>query len=152
MSFSRLISNGDEIVEVAKNLSESYVELSGDLLSEISIRQLQDNLYLILSNYSSIKAISDSREIYSKNENNLINMGIITDLRLVFKDDVNDKNRAAIILHKLYLEYKNNDLDKELHLTLDIEDLNKLKLQIENAIVKDQILRDDYKEVLNFIF
>ncbi len=153
MSFNKLFEDneGDNKV-VAERLADSYIELSGDELIESTKADLVNNLYLILSNFKSVKQILYAREIYSSNEHNLSDLNMITDLRLVFKENIEDKDRAAIIIHKLQLEYtKNNDFN-ELFLTLDIKDLNKLKNLIETAIQKDQILRDDYKGVLNFIF
>ncbi len=153
MSFNSLIENNDEEnKKVAERLTNSYIDLSGDELSEKDKIVLINNLYLILSNFNSVKQIIDAREIYSSNENNLSDLSMITDLRLIFKDNIEDKDRSAIIIHKLNLEYSNSNDFKELYLTLDIKDLNKLKVLIENAIQKDQILRDDYKDVLNFIF
>lgn len=153
MSFSNLFENNDdENRKVAEKLANSYIDLSSDELSEKDKVILINNLYLILSNFTSVKQIIDAREIYSSNENNLSDLSMITDLRLIFKDNIEDKDRAAIIIHKLNLEYSNSNDFKELYLTLDIKDLNKLKVLIENAIQKDQILRDDYKDVLNFIF
>ena len=153
MSFNNLFENNDdENRKVAERLADSYVDLSGDELSKEDTNILINNLYMILSNFTSVKQIIDAREIYSSNENNLSDLSMITDLRLIFKENIEDKDRAAIIIHKLNLEYNNSNDFKELYLTLDIKDLNKLKVLIEDAIQKDQILRDDYKDVLNFIF
>lgn len=153
MSFNNLFeNNNEENKKVAESLANSYIDLSGDELSKKVKGVLINNLYLILSNFTSVKQIIDAREIYSSNENNLSDLSMITDLRLIFKENIEDKDRSAIIIHKLDLVYSNNNNFKELYLTLDIKDLNKLKVLIENAIQKDQILRDDYKNVLNFIF
>ena len=153
LSFSNLIEKeNDENEEVAINLAVSYIELSGDKLNEKDREILISNLFLVLNNFSSINAILNSRRAYSENENNLRETNLITDLRLIFKDDVDDKNRAAIVLHKLHLEYRKDGFNTDLYLTLDLNDLNNLKVQIEKAILKDQIIREDYKEILKFIF
>lgn len=152
LSFSRLIDY-DEVnyQDVAKNLTESYFELTESKTSKIKSEKLTDNLIKILSNYKNLKLSIKSRRSSLYNENNLGKSKLFTDIRVIFDEEINDKNRIGIVLHKLYLEYQRNSNLKELHLTLDLKDLLKLKQQIEQAILKDELLRKDYKENLNFI-
>lgn len=153
LSFKDLVNNFDENSRViAENLVESFIEYSKEDLDSEKKKTLENNLYQILSNFDSVNDIMDAREITTSNENNFSDGSVITDLRLIFKENSEEKNRATAILHKLHIEYNNGTNLKELYLTLDIKDLNKLKVQIEKAIQKDQIIREDYKDVLNFLF
>lgn len=152
MSFSSLIEGDYELDTLAKDLADSYLELSGEFFSSKRKNSLINNLNIILANFNSILEILDTRKAYIENENNLRESNIHTDVRLIFKNDIDDKNRNGIIFHKLHLEYVKEDNFKELYLTLDLNDLNRLKSDIDKAIQKDQILRDNYKEMINFLF
>jgi len=150
LSFSRLIEY-DEVnfQDIANNLTESYFELTGS--KKTNNKRLTGNLVKILSNYKNLKLYVKSRRNSLYNENNLGKSKIFTDIRLVFDDEIADKNRIGIILHKLYLEFERNSEVQELHLALDLNDLKKLKHQIEQSILKDELIRNDYKENLKFI-
>jgi hypothetical protein len=146
-----LLDNEDSTVEeVAKNLSESFLLENEDLIVEASV--FEENLVIILSNFGSLKKNINSRRSVFDNESVLSSTKLITDLRIIFEDDLSSKDRDAVIIHKLHVEYQNNFSDKELYLTLDLEDLNKLKSEIDRAIEKDQVIREDYKNNLNILF
>ncbi|MEP6804656.1 MAG: hypothetical protein ABI892_09040 [Flavobacterium sp.] len=152
MSFNSLIEGDYELDTLAKDLTDSYLELSGEFFSAKRKNTLTSNLNVILNNYNSILEILETRKAYIENDNNLRDSNIHTDVRFIFKNDIDDKNRSGIIFHKLHLEYLKEDNFKELYLTLDLNDLNRLKSDIDKAIQKDQILRDNYKEMINFLF
>jgi hypothetical protein len=152
LSFSRLIEYDEvNLQDVANNLTFSYFELTNIKSTKLKAKKLTDNLIKIFSNYSSLKLSINSRRNSLYNENNLGKSKMLTDVRLVFDDELNNKKRIGIILHKLYLEYQRNGEIQELHLTMDMKDLKKLKNQIEESILKDELIRNDYKENLNFI-
>lgn len=150
LSFSRLFEY-DEVnfQDIANNLTESYFELTGS--NKSNNERLTDNLVKIFSSYKNLKLYVKSRRNSMCNESNLEKSNIFTDIRLVFDDEIADKNRIGIILHKLYLEFERNSKVQELHLALDLNDLKKLKHQIEQSILKDELIRNDYKENLKFI-
>ncbi len=151
VSFSGLLEKDDATAsEVAENLTESFFENSKK--SNESIEVLQNNLNIILSNVGSLLKNINSRRSTFDNESILRSSKLITDLRILFQDDLSDKNRDAIILHKLHVQYEHNFNDKELYFTLDVKDLNRLKSEIEKAIEKDQIIREDYKNNLNILY
>ena len=152
ISFSKLVDPEDvNYQDISNNLAESFIELSGIEKNLKFKENLSSNLFKILTSYNSLKNTIKLRELASENENNFGDFKLLTDIRLIFNDEIENKNRSAVILHKLTIEYQ-KDMDiKELHLTLDLSDLNKLKSEIEKAILKDQIIREDYKENLNFI-
>ena len=152
LSFSRLIEYDEvNLEDVANNLTTSYFELTNTKSTKPKAKRLTDNLIKILSNYKNLKLSIKSRRNSMYNENNLDKSKLFTDIRLVFDEELNDKNRIGIILHKLYLQYERNGETQEFHLTMDLKDLKKLKSQIEESILKDELIREDYSENLNFI-
>lgn len=152
MSYSELIDDDNsDYKDIAYNLAESYFELAKIEGKNGEKNNLNKNLYEILSNYQNIKLFINSRKSSAFNENNLTKSDFFTDIRLVFNKEISDKNRYGIILHKLYVEYQRNNEIKEFHLTLDLDDLKKLKEQIEKSILKDNLIRNDYKDDFKFI-
>lgn len=153
LSFSSLLDEEDvDIQDLANNLTESYIEQAEVKIQPKVKNKLSSNLYKIFLNYGSLKLIRESRELSIDNENNLQNFKLITDIRIVFNEDINDKkNRVGIILHKILFDYEKNMDYKELHLTLSLDDLKKLKLEIDKAILKDQVIRDEFKSTIKII-
>ena len=148
VSFSGLLEKDDATAsEVAENLTESFFENSKK--SNESIEVLQNNLNIILSNVGSLLKNINSRRSTFDNESILRSSKLITDLRILFQDDLSDKNRDAIILHKLHVQYEHNFNDKELYFTLDVKDLNRLKSEIEKAIEKDHLRKTFYVIILH---
>lgn len=152
VSFSKLVDPEEvNYQDVSNNLSESFVEHLG-VEQNIELKdKLSLNLLKILTNFNKLKTTIKSKELASENENNFGEFKLLTDIRLIFNDNVEDKDRLAVILHKLTIEYQKNMDIQELHLTLNLSDLNSLKTEIEKAILKDQIIRRDYKDNLKFL-
>lgn len=71
---------------------------------------------------------------------------------MVFNEDLSDaKSRKALIFHQLFIDYTNNQEDKRFVISLDINDVKKLKARLERAIEKENILSNDYKDSLQFL-
>jgi hypothetical protein len=65
---------------------------------------------------------------------------ILSDIRPVFDDDQEDPSiKAAIVNHTLRFTYNAGDGERhETHFALDVDDLKKLKAQIDKALKKDK--------------
>lgn len=134
---------------IVKNLVESYFEITNFDNKEL-VSSLEKNLFVIISNYGNLKSIINCRDLAFENENVFKTSKIITDIRLSFTNIMNDK-KSGIVLQKLQVEYISNSKQKTIYLTLDSEDLNNLKLQINEAIQRDEKLKEDYQGFLNLI-
>ena len=153
ISFIGLIEkDGETPDDVAKNLTESYNEKNEFKSNPSKITKLRENLLNILQHSKSLRRNILTRKSRYDNEAIMRTSKSITDMRLIFDEDLKQKDRHAIIIHKIHIEYQKDFEDKEIYLTLDLKDLNRLKVEIEKAIEKDQIIREDYKETLNFLF
>ncbi|TPG38478.1 hypothetical protein [Flavobacterium pectinovorum] len=153
LSFRNLSEENDlKNEKLATNLTDSYLELSSDQMSPKKKLLLKTNLQSILNNYSGIKAIISAREVLSANGNNIEEFSLNSDIRLIFNEADDNKKRSAIIFHRMQIEYSKNDSLKDICFSLDIDDLKKIKIEIEKAIKNDRIIRDDYKDILEFIF
>ncbi len=152
MSFNELIGKkGETFDDVAKNLSESYNEtVEGDV--EVSkIKNLEDNLLQILKNYKNLGLSLKARDLMVENENNFQESRIISDLRLVFDDELENKKRHGVIIHRLHIEYRHQRTYKDIYVSLDLQDLQQLKEEIERAIKKHEIIKNDYKDSITFV-
>lgn len=152
VSFSGLVEKGGNTEQLAIDLASSFTESLDSEISANDTSNLKNNLLKLLTNINSLqKSINSKKSLYD-NESLLRSTKIITDLRILFQDDLSDKNRDGLIIHKLHVEYNQNFESKEIYFTLDLKDLNKLKSQIEKALEKDHILRNDFNDKLNILF
>ena len=136
--------------ELGEALTQSYSEQTGTK-DEAHLQQLKKNLLLI---FEKLGRLSSSYKVFgllSENSRTFKNCRIVSDIRLVFNDDLADKNRNALIVHRLKINAVENDEKKEYFFSLDTNDLKKLKEQIERAEEKDKLIREQYAETISFI-
>lgn len=152
ISFSELFENTDRnFKQLAEELASSYVEISNDDINFDTKNKLQNNLLEIFNNCTQLITTLKAKGLAVENENTLTSVKILSDIRPVFNLKIEEKDRTAIILHKIHLEYQKESENKDIFITLDSDDLRILLKTIERAIKKDQIIRDDYQNVFNFI-
>lgn len=152
-SFSELLDekfDKETIEAVVKNLVESYIEMANPELSAME-SSLKANLFSILSNYEKLKIIINCKDLAFDNENIFHTSKILTDIRLLFPESKENNTQIGIILQKIQISYVSNFEKKSLYLTLDLEDLNSLKMQIEEAINAEHKLRENFKNVFHLI-
>lgn len=151
-SFSELVEDkfdSETIKKIVTNLVESFIEITNFDNKEV-VPILEKNLFAIISNYKNLKQIINCRDLAFENENVYKTSKIITDIRLSFID-ADEVKKSGIVLQKFQIEYISNSEQKSIYLTLDLEDLNKLKVQIDEAILREERLKEDYKGLLNLI-
>ena len=136
---------------IAEGLLNAYISESEDTKRIKNPNEIISNLIFIFENAKSVKLsykgltlMLDVPAIYRESS-------IITDIRLVFNEDLEEKNRSAIITQQLKLIYSDNENEKSFYLSLDKSDLEDLKLQIERALKKEAIMRTDYFETFTFL-
>jgi hypothetical protein len=152
ISFSELFENTDRnFNQLAEELATSYVEISNSEINLDTKNKLQNNLLEIFNNCNQLITTLKAKGLAVENENTLTSVKLLSDIRPVFNLKIEEKDRSAIILHKIHLEYQKESESKDIFITLDSDDLRILLKTIERAIKKDQIIRDDYQGVFNFI-
>ncbi|UBZ15333.1 hypothetical protein LDL77_06370 [Flagellimonas marinaquae] len=125
------------------DLVESAIEQIADTKIKIIPEKLSHHLNLFYSISGRTKQTIKGFQLLHDNQKNLIDAKIVTDIRIVFDDDVNTtKVDNAVIVHNLKIEF-NEDADiKELFISLDSNDVVLLKEVCSRAIKKEQILRE----------
>jgi hypothetical protein len=152
ISFSELLEPDDvNFSDLATNLTQSYNEMSNEILDEKVLEALRENLLVIFSNSTNLKITLKAKRLIYENENILSETKIITDIRLIFNNPISNKNRNALLFHKLHISYQHGDTSKDIFMTLDSEDLKQLKTEVERALEKEAVIKEDYNDIFNFI-
>ena len=135
---------------LASIISNAYKEQLEDGDQE-SIERLSENLEILFNNlenlYDTIKAIRllyEGGRVYKSAK-------VVSDIRLVFNDEIEAANRAGLVIHNLKFTVEENNENKEYYFSLDTTDLIKLKECIERAEQKDKLIREQYAGSISFI-
>jgi DNA-binding Lrp family transcriptional regulator len=116
----------------------------------LNLDKLKSILSEILDNSRNITLTTKAVEILNANNDNYIACKAITDIRLIFNDNITEPKRNAVIVHKLHFTVSNPSNSEDVFIHLDMRDLIKLKDVIERAILKEELIKEDY-ESINFI-
>jgi hypothetical protein len=150
-SFSSLLEEPNVNYEdLAINLSESYNALSGSVPAD-KLDVLKKNLLAIFKSSKNLNIVLKARDLLLENDNNFGDCRILTDVRLVFNEDLENKKRHSVIIHRLHIEYRKATRINDIYLALDIQDLKQLKEEIERAIKKEEVIKTDYSNSIEFI-
>lgn len=68
-------------------------------------------------------------------------------MRLIFEDDFNKFPQSGLIIHQLKLEYLENNEQKAFFITLDSNNILKLKEDLNRALEKEASIKRDYDKV-----
>jgi hypothetical protein len=149
-SFGGLLSSirSDEIEKVTDDLIFSLKLQLKEILPEEN--RLKNNLLQILSKGEKLKYRYKVISLLTDNDKSFLNSRIISDIRFVFKDDIKETDRRALIIHKLKFDFIKDGCTKNFYIALDSIDLVKLQEQISRALEKERALKNDYSNI-NFI-
>lgn len=124
------------------DLVESAIEQAAGTKVKIVPEKLTQYLNVFYSISGRTKQTIKGFQLLQDNQKNLIDARIVTDIRIVFDDDVDTtKVDNAVIVHNLKLEFNENSDIKEVFLALDSNDVVLLKEVCSRAIKKESILR-----------
>jgi hypothetical protein len=152
LSFEDLIYKGDENYDdLASNLILSLIERDKTLEHVQETEKLKFRLRTIFENSKNFRLTLKAGSLSTEEIAIFRESKIIADIRLVFNDEITDKTRYAVINHKLHITYFTNSEKKDFFVALDYTDLKKLKEDIERAIRKEDVIREDYGESINLI-
>ncbi len=145
LSFSNLEIDKDS-EDLSSKLAESFKELySPDIRTE-DFNSLKSNILVLLNNSENIRMSLKASRLTADNSNVYYKSKISSDIRLIFNEDLNSKDRRAVLLHNLHISYRSNKKTENFFVTLDLDDLKELKETIERAIKKEEIIKKDYQQ------
>ncbi|MCX6234783.1 MAG: hypothetical protein NT175_08675 [Bacteroidetes bacterium] len=85
-------------------------------------------------------------------EKTYVESRIITDIRPVFTDDLEENIDMGVIVHNLRIEYhKGQSTHEEIFIALDSDDLRELKERVIRAEKKEKAIRTYFAEKISFL-
>jgi len=147
ISFGDLL-DGDDVKfdELAHELRESVEDIFSEE-SDLNFDRLEANLLEIFENSKNLKLTTKVFNLLVQNNNIYIEGKIISDIRLVFNDNLTETNRNGVIIHRLNITVQNKKENSDIVISLDNSDLKKLKDVIERALLKEEIIKEDYENI-----
>lgn len=137
-----------ETEEFVDELIRAYEEVKENLNST---KKLKTNLTKFLTSETNAKQVLKASSIIQENEKVYRESRIISDIRLVFDEELEQTHKTAVVIHRLKIEFTESSDYKENYFALDSADLLKLKNVVDRAIEKDKVItKGNYKDI-NFI-
>jgi hypothetical protein len=126
----------------AQRIAEA-VSQSADLdLDEPGRTRLCERLVPLLSS-GALSSTASAVELLTQNPRNFSRARVLTDIRPIFSENVEDPPEGAVIVQTLHLDTWDRDGDRDTyHVTMDEADLQELRVAIDRAITKTATLRE----------
>ena len=140
--FSLIDDRNLPITEIADGLIEACASNDKLKINQDDLPIIRDHLIQLLSLHNQPYGLSAKAMELSNDYNNiLVETKIITDIRPVFKNDNVESPASTLILHNLKLTYYNEKTEKEIYITLDSDDIDKLIEVLNRAKQKELSLK-----------
>lgn len=144
------LAQKENIEHLVNDLTQAY-SLKNKEAKKDKITNLKNNLITILNSIDKINLTFKAIELQSEYDKIFTDCRVISDIRLIFLDKLDESPKQALVIHNLKVEYQQDEKIKESFFTLDLDDLMKLKEQIERAIEKEKIIKGKINQEINFI-
>ena len=144
------LAQKENIEHLVDGLTQAY-SLENKEAQEDEITNLKNNLIIILNSIDKINLTFKAKILQSEYDKIFTDCRVISDIRLIFLDKLNESPKQALVIHNLKVEYQQNEKIKESFFALDLDDLIMLKEQIERAIEKEKIIKGKINQEINFI-
>jgi hypothetical protein len=131
----------DDINNIVPELSKSF-SLSSQIGNKDNPTELIPRLELIIKSSAKISLSIKALQVRSEYKNVIQDSKIITDIRVIFEDNLYADKKNAIIVHNLKLEYLDDQEPRDLYFAMDKQDLLKLRETIDRALVKEESIRN----------
>lgn len=144
------LAQKENIEHLVNDLTQAY-SLKNKEAKKDKITNLKNNLITILNSIDKINLTFKAIELQSEYDKIFTDCRVISDIRLIFLDKLDESPKQALVIHNLKMEYQQDEKIKESFFALDLDDLMKLKEQIERAIEKEKIIKGKINQEINFI-
>jgi DNA repair exonuclease SbcCD ATPase subunit len=122
--------------------SDEALELSND-----DIARFQRRLSSFLEIRGSLEISSKASDLLVEYENIFSNARVVTDIRPIFKPDIEDGLGGALIVHSLRIAYKTTMGTHEFYVALEPDDVEQLLEDLDRALQKQESLKSLLKKV-----
>lgn len=141
-----LLKSAEPLEDLVRNITDSIVDKNGEMDGEL----LENNLLIILKNAGNLKKTFKIYQLLSENAHTYRSAKIVTDIRLVFGDNLENAADSGVIIHQLKLEYLKDNHKQSFFISLDSGDVQRLLETLNRAIEKENCIKRD-NENIHFI-
>ncbi len=143
--------NAIEFKEFVEDITLSFISIT-DGIDDRVFENFKNNLNNLYNNSKNVLITIKANSLLGEYEKLFLDCRVLSDIRIIFNDDLDDKQQSAVVVHQLKLDYVKHGESQQTFFALDTNDLRKLKIAIERAIEKDKNIRSNlYSSNLQFI-
>jgi hypothetical protein len=146
-----LILDVKNINQLIDDLLFSFKSQTNLKLNANKSKEFRERLGTILTNSRNIKLTFKAIDLRQENDRIYKTSRILSDIRVVFNEDLKNNDRYAVVIHQLKIESEKDGKKNNMFFALDFDDLIDFKEQIDRAIEKEEVLKNNYNMNLNFI-
>lgn len=133
---------------------EDIIEQSYEAILELDVvenekdaQQICERLKQLIDVDGSIAVTSKTFDLKTDYEKIFLHSRIINDVRPVFGKDCSEKPKGMLITHALKIIYRDIEGNKEIYVSLDMDDIVQILGQINRAIEKSNSLEKMFEEL-----
>jgi len=130
-----------DIIELASDLTSAFLSKKQEKISDDLAENLTQNLVTIFQNADNLKKSYKVFQLLSENAHIYRDSRIMTDVRLLFEDEVESAPHCGVVLHQLKIEYLENEKPKSFFVCLDNEEVLKLIENLQRALKKEESIK-----------
>ncbi|PCJ26144.1 MAG: hypothetical protein COA97_06235 [Flavobacteriales bacterium] len=151
-SILALYSNEEDTTpdEFLENIASAYEDSVADVKTSEK-NKLIKNIKLFLDSDEQVSNSIKAATLLSENGKLFVESRVLSDIRLVFDDDLKKPSQTAVVIHRLKFEYLEGRRINEFYVSLEKKHLLKLKDTIDRAIEKDKLIRKNTYKDISFI-
>lgn len=138
---------GVDTTELATGLTDAFLEQKHGEFADEEGQQLKRNLLILLENGDNLRKTYKAYQLYSDNIRIYRDSRVLTDIRLIFNDELDSNPKSGLILHQLKMEYLENEELKSFFVNLDSEDLVTLSENLQRALKKEESIKRNHDKI-----
>lgn len=148
-SFGSLLTNKKDISKdiLAKKLSDAFAVKKKDEIGKDVVEQLEKNLLTFFESADSLTKTMKAIKLLTENAHIYHECGIMTDMRLLFNDNLETGSSCGVILHQLKIEYIENGKKRSFFVSMDKDDLTELSDVLQRALKKEEVILKNQSDI-----
>ncbi len=149
-SLGSLVKEGSKPDALASSLVDAYQAVNHDVAEadrnrlNQRLQELFQNLHAISITFKAIQLMEEANQVY-------VDARIVSDIRLVFNEELDQQQRRALLIHTIHLSTREGRQKKETYFSCSQDDLKMLKEQIDRALRKEELIRQEYGTSIPFL-
>ncbi|MEZ5031436.1 MAG: hypothetical protein R2787_08540 [Saprospiraceae bacterium] len=139
-------------IESEENLMAELMDLvnHSNVLTKKEIDIADERLHILFPLLTPVRITQRGIELREETSWSYQSSRIVSDIRLIFNNHLEDKLRHGLIIHQLRITVKQGKKSRDLYMAFSRQDLQQLKDQIDRALKKDSLIQADYSSKIDF--